>query len=133
MQRQRGWVEDALSEVMCDHKRPYTAYELQDQLRGQNPKIAPTSVYRALKSMLAHGKIHRIESLNAYVLCLHQEEYHDCIMAICEECGQVEEQLAPSVIGTVEATTSKYGFAPKRHVIEVHGSCATCGANGEDT
>lgn len=122
-------MQEALLAVLRQHEQPQSAYALLAALRADNPKLAPTTIYRALDALSEQGLVHRIESLNAFTCRRHGDHTSDCIMAICDDCGVVEEQLAPKLIGALSAETAKSGFAPKRHVVEVHGSCAACGAN----
>ncbi|MEM6481246.1 MAG: Fur family transcriptional regulator [Pseudomonadota bacterium] len=111
---------------------PMSAYEILAALRGAHPKIAPTTVYRALKALLEHGRIHRLESLNAYMTCqhLHTDDAahpHQSVLSICDDCGAVDESEAPELLASLGDMLVKTGFQPQRHVIEVHGRCADCG------
>ncbi|MEO0487353.1 MAG: Fur family transcriptional regulator [Pseudomonadota bacterium] len=105
---------------------PLSAYDILAALRDLNPKIAPTTVYRALSALTDKGVIHRLESLNAYMLCQCAEDAHQAIMSICDDCGTVEETVAPDVLATMSKVIGKSGFEPSRHVVEVHGTCADC-------
>ncbi|MEM9063433.1 MAG: transcriptional repressor [Pseudomonadota bacterium] len=125
--RTRGSViRSQVLSVLKEHRKPMSGYELLDHLRAFNPKIAPPTVYRALAVLTKDGDVHRLESLNAFVACRCGDHDDPSIMAICEDCGAVEENIAPAVIRDVSDTTAKTGFAPTRHVIEVHGRCAAC-------
>ena len=53
--------------------RPLTAYEVLDALKGMGVSGPPT-VYRALDKLIADGRVHRLESLNAFVLCSHSHD-----------------------------------------------------------
>ena len=48
-------------------------------------------MYRALQFLQSQGLVHRLESLNAYVGCVHPEHPHASQFLICRDCGQVEE------------------------------------------
>lgn len=133
MPRQRMKMQDACLSVLRRHDQPQSAYSILDALRRENPKLAPTTIYRALNSLIRQGFVHRVESLNAYLWCRDSDHGKDCIMAICEDCGVVEQQVAPAVIGELSAATAKSGFAPKRHIVEVHGHCADCGSTEGST
>lgn len=121
---------DALRAEVVDALRhansPQSAYDILDKLRASNPKTAPTTVYRTLNSLADRGDIHRLESLNAYVLCQGDDTCHDAILAICGDCGTVNETAAPEVLETMASAVGKSGFAPSRHIVEVHGTCADC-------
>lgn len=112
--------------ALRDAGQPQTAYDILHKLRTTNPKTAPTTVYRTLNSLADRGDIHRLESLNAYVLCQGEDTCHDAILAICDDCGTVKETAAPEVLETMASAIGKSGFAPSRHIVEVHGTCADC-------
>ncbi len=106
---------------------PVSAYEVLAELRRDNPKLAPTTIYRALSALGEMRKVHRLESLNAYMACKCDQHQHAAILSICGDCGSVEESVAPELLKRLTRIAGKSGFAPTRHVIEVHGTCASCG------
>ena len=84
-------------------------------------------MYRALNALTEKGVIHRLESLNSYTLCQCEEHVHEAILSICDDCGSVEETVAPEVLKTMASVLGKSGFEPSRHIVEIHGTCADCG------
>lgn len=112
--------------ILQRSETPLTAYKILAEMRERNPKAAAPTVYRALDALVKSGCVHRVESINAFVAC--QRERHDCpaVMSICDECGLVEERSAPRLVGELSNMVAASGFAPQRHVIEVHGRCASC-------
>lgn len=119
-------MQSDVLEALREHDQPLTAYALLGHLRRKDPKLAPTSIYRALTALMDKGAIHRVESKKAFVICKHGDQATGFLIAICEQCGTVEEHVAPELIDTVSAQALKSGFAPSRHVIEVHGRCSDC-------
>ncbi|MEM1075724.1 MAG: transcriptional repressor [Pseudomonadota bacterium] len=121
---------DALRAEVLDFLRradaPLSAYDILGKLRESNPKTAPTTVYRTLNSLTEQALVHRLESINAYVLCQNSEPGHEAILSICDDCGTVEETVAPEVHKTMAKAMGKSGFLPSRHVVEVHGTCSEC-------
>lgn len=115
-------VMDALSGA----EGPLSAYAILEELRSIHPKIAPTTVYRALSALSEQGRVHRLESLNAYMTCQHQDHPHDSVLSICDDCGTVEESIAPEVMAGLASLAGQSGFAPTRQVVEIHGTCAEC-------
>jgi len=105
-----------------------TAYDILRELSAAHPKIAPTTVYRALATLTERGCVHRIESLNAYISCNGDSHHSESILSICNDCGTVEERVSPDLLTHLSSVISTSGFAPTRHVIEVHGLCGSCGA-----
>jgi Fur family zinc uptake transcriptional regulator len=87
---------------------------------------APPTVYRALEFLLAQGLIHRIESLNAYVGCVHPDGAHGGQFLICTGCGATAEVHDPRVDAAVARRAEELGFAVARKTIEVEGLCPPC-------
>ena len=110
---------------------PISAYALLDELKKTNAKIAPPTVYRALSALVNSGRIHRLESLNAYVVCQHGEHQNAPILSICDDCGSVEETLALDLVADISSNIGQTGFVAERHVIEVHGTCGSCTSEKE--
>lgn len=123
-------------EVLESEHRPLSAYDLLDRLRPTGI-AAPLTVYRALDKLIAAGKVHRVESLNAFVACRHEGHHHDAPsddvprqavgFAICDRCGAVEEFAEPDVFAALMTSLVARGFHPRASAIEVRGLCAACG------
>lgn len=128
----RGEVLQAeMMEVLARADAPMSAYDILAALSDAYTKLAPTTVYRALKALLEQGRIHRLESLNAYMICQNADGHnasrpHQTILAICDDCGSVEENEASDLLLSLGEVIGKSGFEAQRHVIEVHGLCADC-------
>ena len=110
------------------HRGPLPAYDLLGELRDNNPRIAAPTIDRALRALTHRGRMHRLESLNACAACRSGHHEHASIRSICDDCGAVEESVAPDLLRELSSIIGKSGFAPMRHVIEIHGLCASCGA-----
>ena len=79
-----------LEALLASHK-PLGAYEIIDHLAGDT-RPAPITVYRALDFLRDNGLVHRIESRNAFVACVHNHAGDDLVVfLICERCGAVGE------------------------------------------
>ncbi len=113
--------------TLRQRRGPLSAYDVLGELRQISPKIAPPTVYRALAALTKRGQVHRLESLNAFIACQCDQHQHASIFTICDDCGAVEECVAPALLDELSSIAGRSGFAPKRHVIEVHGLCVSCG------
>lgn len=121
--------EKMQAEVLAALRRcggPLSAYDVLGELRRISPKIAPPTVYRALAALTESGRVHRLESLNAFVACQCDHHHQASILSICDECGAVEERVVPEILNELSSIVGQSGFQPKRYVIEVHGLCASC-------
>ena len=113
-------------ELIWANHQPVGAYQLLEQLNSEGRKAAPPTVYRSLDFLLAHGLVHRISSLNAFVGCSHPGLDHDAQFFICEACGQAAELNDPGVESAIERDAKRIGFTVERRTVEVTGHCARC-------
>ncbi len=112
---------------------PVRAYDLLPRLSKKSTPAAPPTVYRALAFLLDQGLIHRIESLNAYVGCMHPEGTHGGQFLICGDCGAAAEVHDPRVDAAVARRAKELGFAVRRKTIEIEGVCPPCQRRQEPT
>lgn len=126
-----GRGEEVRAEVLAVLRKrggALSAYDILASFREDDPKIAPTTIYRALAVLMERGRVHRLESLNAYIACQCSGHLQASVLSICDGCGAVEENVAPEVLKELSRVADRSGFAPKRHVIELHGMCRSCGS-----
>lgn len=119
-------LQAEMLEIMRTKARPMSAYDLLADLKKTRSKIAPPTVYRALSAMTGDGRVHRIESMNAYMACSCSDHGAAALLSICHDCGSVEESAVPGVVSELSATLRASGFSAERHVLEIHGTCAAC-------
>ena len=121
--------QEMVLEALSDAKAPMSAYAILDELRDEGFR-APPQVYRALEKLVAGGLVHRLESLNAFVACSH-EDCHDTgliAFAICEQCGLVSEFSDDAVSTRLTHWITEHKFTNTETTIEIRGDCATCSA-----
>lgn len=121
--------------------RPLSAYDLLEKLRPTGVG-APLTIYRALEKLIAAGKVHRVETLNAFVACRHGEHHgHEPAaeaapravgFAICDACGAVEEFIDGRLFDDLAGALARTGFRPRASTVEVRGRCARCAQGGTD-
>ena len=121
---------DVLATLLASHQ-PLGAYEIMERLArngtSADARPAPITVYRALEFLRINGLVHRIESRNAFVACVHSHAAGDLVVfLICERCGMVGEASSAEVAATVKTAARKAGFTPKSPVIEISGICTHC-------
>ncbi len=110
----------------CD--KPMTAYQILEQLQMVEPNIAPPTVYRTLSALTDQGRAHRLESIKAFVPCRCNHVESVPVLAICEDCGSVEEHDGSDLLPKLTALTDRNAFRADRHIVEIHGQCGTCAA-----
>ena len=117
-----------LAALLASHK-PLGAYEIIERLAPRGARPAPITAYRALEFLRENGLVHRIESRNAFIACVHNHASGDpVVFLICEKCGTVGEAASAAVAETIRTASRTAGFTPKTPVIEIPGICAHCKA-----
>jgi len=114
-------------ELVWRSHAPIGAYDILEALAAEQGPTAPPTVYRALDFLLAQGLVHRIESLNAFVGCVHPDGSHGGQFLICDDCGAAAEVHDPRVDAAVARRAEELGFTVARKTIEVRGLCPACG------
>ena len=117
-----------LGTLLASHK-PLGAYEIIERLASKGARPAPITAYRALEFLRQNGLVHRIESRNAFIACVHNHVAGALVVfLICERCGAVGEASSVDVTATLTSAARAVGFTPKSPVIELTGVCTHCGA-----
>lgn len=112
--------------IISSSVKPLGAYEILEKLGKtlKNPK--PPTAYRAIEFWQEQGFIHRIESLNAYVICGAGHRHKGSQFMICDDCGIVIETHLCHLPKSLKESSIKNTFKPLRWNIEIHGLCHDC-------
>ena len=106
---------------------PLKAYSILFNVQKKGLK-APLQVYRALDKLVEIGKIHKIESRNAFVACKNS----NCVVSnatafsICEGCEKVTEinnSKLSKYLGNFEDSS---GMKYSKYNLEFFGLCKKC-------
>jgi Fur family zinc uptake transcriptional regulator len=106
---------------------PLKAYTILFNVQKKGIK-APPQVYRVLDKLVEMGKIHKIESKNAFVACRNS----DCeiskatAFSICERCEVVDEISDTKLSKYLSNFNHKKGMKFKRFNLEFFGLCKKC-------
>lgn len=112
--------------IMAKAERPLTAYEILERLGEYLDKPKPPTAYRAIEFWQTHGFIHRIESLNAYILCQAGHKHEGSQFMICDDCGNVTETHLCAVPDALKTKADSRNFKVSHWSVELHGRCADC-------
>lgn len=123
LKKNQQLVYDALSGA----SNPLSAYAILDLLRNDGFR-APLQVYRALEKLMEFGLVHKLESLNAFVACRHEEceSSEPAAFMICEECESVSELGDSKLTSHLGKLANTQEFALKHTTVELHGRCKNC-------
>jgi Fur family zinc uptake transcriptional regulator len=102
------------------------AYELLAELDRTGASAKPPTVYRALDFLMAHGLVHRLESLNSYVGCPQPGAPHAGQFLICDGCRNVSEFEASAIQCAIALQAANLGFAVGQQTVEIRGICCSC-------
>ncbi len=120
-------LRQAVLSALWSADRPLGAYDLRDRLAEEcGRQIAAPSIYRTLDFLCEQGVAARIESLNAYVACVHSDHDHACVFLVCESCGDAVEIENQQVEQLINEDAKRLGFVVKHRVLELSGFCAPC-------
>ena len=126
MRKQAAIRQADILNVLNASEAPMTAYQVLEALRGGESDIAPPTVYRALSALTDQGRAHKLESLKAFVPCRCEHAESLPVLAICGDCGIVEEHDGAALLPKLTSMMARGNFKPARHIVEIHGQCETC-------
>ncbi len=108
-------------------KGPLSAYAILNHLREEGFR-APLQVYRALEKLVQLKCIHRLESVNAFMVCLHPEncQHELTTFIICENCGTVNEIQNQTIVSSLKQMVQAVDFQALKSTLEVRGLCKKC-------
>ena len=113
-------------EIIAGASKPMGAYDILGELGRyiDNPK--PPTAYRAIEFLMEHGFIHRIESLNAFVLCDMDHRHNGSQFLVCDSCGKVIEAHLCHLPSDLAQRVEAEGFQLAKWDAELHGICKDC-------
>ncbi|MDG2243735.1 MAG: Fur family transcriptional regulator [Rhodospirillaceae bacterium] len=125
MARARAVDDSQIVDLMESAGMPLSAYDLISRLpRTQRP--SPPVIYRALDRLSSEGRVHRIESLKAFIPCRSHGHSHEVVFAVCLDCNQVEEIEDHGLCGVVSRWQKSSGFSADQKTFEIVGHCEDC-------
>jgi Fur family transcriptional regulator, zinc uptake regulator len=119
-------IRTRVLELIADAKAPAKAYDLLKSLKSEHDSAAPPTIYRALDFLLENGFVHRVESINAYVVCPHPSGAHVAQFLVCDICGDAIELESHDLPTRLTQLAHAQNFSVNKLVVEVHGVCASC-------
>ena len=116
---------EAVVEAVFTSHDHFAAEELYQRLRDRG--VSKATVYRTLPLLVGCGLLRQVilGDKQGHYEHVHQEEAsHDHL--ICSCCGEIIEFQHPCVAKVREAVRRRYGFEPRRVVLEISGVCREC-------
>ena len=106
---------------------PLKAYSILFNVQKKGIK-APLQVYRALDKLVEMGKIHKIESRNAFIACQNSscQVSKATAFSICEMCEKITEISSSSLSKYLANFKDKDGMKYSKYNLEFFGLCKKC-------
>ena len=106
---------------------PLKAYSILFNVQKKGIK-APLQVYRALDKLVEIGKIHKIESRNAFIACQNSncQISKATAFSICENCENVSEISNSKLSKYLSNFTDHSGMKYTKYNLEFFGICKKC-------
>jgi len=115
-------------EALRESPEPLKAYEILDRLKEKGVR-APMTVYRALDGLEEKGIIHKLDGINAFVLCNHEAPHSVQTFMVCNDCGAVDEVAFDATIkNDIAPLVQAQGFHMEMARLEIKGQCQNCHA-----
>ena len=106
---------------------PLKAYSILFNVQKKGLK-APLQVYRALDKLVEIGKIHKVESRNAFVACKNSscQVSKATAFSICESCEKVTEINNSKLSKYLNNFQDNSGMKYSKYNLEFLGLCKKC-------
>ena len=107
--------------------QPLKAYSILFNVQKKGIK-APLQVYRALDRLVEIGKIHKIESRNAFIACQDSscQISKATAFSICESCEKVTEINNSKLSKYLKNFKDNSGMKYSKYNLEFFGVCKKC-------
>ena len=114
--------------TLSKHKKPISAYELRDKINDKGDvNINISQIYRVLQFWIDLGLIHKISSINKFMLCITPEEKHTHILNFCTVCEKVFETCNEQMGLNLKKSTAKLDLAfNNTRSVEIPVICPQC-------
>ena len=119
--------QQIIFDLIKKSNEPLKAYSILSNVQKKGIK-APLQVYRALDKLVAIGKIHKIESKNAFMACQNSkcQVAKATAFSICENCEKVSEIKNSKLFEYLKDFNDKTGMKYKKYNLEFFGVCNAC-------
>lgn len=114
--------------LLQDSGEPLKAYFILDSLKKEGLN-SPLQVYRALDKLVELGRIHKVESLNSFIICNNSNCASNTAFTICERCGKVKEIKNNNLTEGVNELVRENKLNITRYNLEFYVVCKSCKIN----
>ena len=115
--------------TLAKHNKPITAYELRDEINNNNEavNINISQIYRVLEFWIDLRLVHKISSINKFLLCTTPDEKHIHMLNFCTVCEKVVETCNEKMGLNFKKSTAKLDLAfNNTRSVEIPVICPLC-------
>ena len=114
-------------DIIEKSSQPLKAYSILFDVKKKGIN-ATLQVYRALDKLVEIGKIHKIESRNAFIACKNSkcQSTKATAFSICESCEDVTEVSNLKLSKYLNNFADKSGMKYNKYNLEFFGLCKNC-------
>jgi Fur family transcriptional regulator, zinc uptake regulator len=119
--------QQIIFDIINNSSEPLKAYTILFNVQKKGIK-APLQVYRALDKLVEIGKIHKIESRNAFIACNNSscQVAKATAFSICEICEKITEISSAGLSKYLTSFKDKDGMKYSKYNLEFFGLCKKC-------
>ena len=121
--------QQIIFDIIDKSSEPLKAYAILFNVQKKGIK-APLQVYRALDKLIEIGKIHKVESRNAFIACKSSscEISQATAFSICNKCENVSEIINPKLSKYLTNFEDDTGMQYNKYNLEFFCLCKKCKA-----
>ena len=114
--------------TLSKYLKPKSAYELQEEInKNQKNRLNISTIYRVLEFWIKLGLIHKIATINKYLICLAPNEKHTHMLNFCTMCEKVVETCNKKMGLNLKKSTAKLDLLfNSSQTIEIPVICSKC-------
>ena len=114
--------------TLAKYNKPITAYKLRDEINNNGVvNINISQIYRVLEFWIDLRLVHKISSINKFLLCTTPEEKHTHMLNICTVCEKVVETCNKRMGLNFKKSTAKLDLAfNNTRSVEIPVICPQC-------
>lgn len=122
--------KQVLLAIMKEAGRPLSINEIYSLMVQQLPKIAKSTIYRNIDSLLDQNLIDKYHFNDNEIFYRIRADRHDHKhFVICDDCKRIFD-LPACPIHALEDVMGEEGFIIKDHQIQISGICKDCAKSG---
>ena len=119
--------QQIIFDIIHNSSEPLKAYSILFNVQKKGIK-APLQVYRALDKLVEIGKIHKVESRNAFIACQNSscQISKATAFSICEVCEKISEISNSKLSKYLSNFSDNTGMKYSKYNLEFFGLCKKC-------